>query len=131
MNVWPKFNTRSLPEKMIFYRHLNMKDADADTDYTHAKKVCENFEIKNLGEYHDLYVQSDTLVLADIFNNFRNMWSCSICEYIDPAHFLSSPGFAWQPSLRRTKIKLYLLTDIDMFLMVEKGIRGGTCNAIH
>ena len=88
------------------------------------KKFVKNFEIKNLGKYHNLYVPIDTLLLADVFNNFGNM-----C--LDPAHFLSSPGFLWQPLLRRTKIKLYLLTDVDMFLMVEKGIEGRICNGIH
>ena len=88
------------------------------------KKFVKNFEIKNLGKYHDLYVQIDTLLLADVFNKFGNM-----C--LDPAHFLSSPGFSWQPLLRRTKIKLYLLTDVDMFLMVEKGIKDRICNGIH
>ena len=66
-----KLNDTSLFEKENFYSHLNMEDL-TDTDYTHAKRVCNNFEIKNLGEYHDLYLQSDTLFLADVFNNFWN-----------------------------------------------------------
>ena len=72
MDDWEKFNETSLPEKEGFYSHLNMEDT-TDTDYAHAKKVCKDFEIKNLGEYHDLYVQSNTLLLADVFENFRNM----------------------------------------------------------
>ena len=67
-----QWNT-SLPEKEDFYSHLNM-DNITDSDYAHAKKVCKDFEIKNLGEYHDLYVQSNTLLLADVFENFRNMF---------------------------------------------------------
>ena len=78
---------------------------------------------------HDLYVQSDTLLLADVFENFRNM--CIKVYELDPAHFLSAPGLAWQACLKKTEVKLELLTDVDMLLMVEKGIRGGICHVIH
>ena len=88
----------------------------------------EIIEIKNLGEYHDLYVQSDTLLLADVFGNFRD--GCIDNYTIDPAHFLSAPGVAWQAFLKKTRVKLELLTDNDMLVMVEKGIRGGICHAI-
>ena len=71
MNDWEKYNETSLSEKEGFYSHLNMKDF-TNTDYAHAKSVCKDFEIKNLGEYLDLYVQSYTLSLADVFKNFRN-----------------------------------------------------------
>ena len=84
---------------------------------------------KNLGDYHDLYVPSDTLLLADVFENFRNM--CIKVHELDPAHFLSAPGLAWQASLKKTNVKLELLADVDMLLMVEKGIRGGICHAIY
>ena len=100
-----------------------------DTDYVHAKRVCKNFEIKNLGEYHDLYVQSDTLLLDDVFENFRNMF-VEIYE-LDPAKFLSVPGLAWEATLKKTAVKLDLLTDINMLLMVEKGIRRGICHSIY
>ena len=73
----------------------------------HAKRVRKDFEMKNLGEYHDLCSKSDTLLLADVFENF------------------SAPELAWQATLKKTEVKLELLTDIDMLLMVEKGIRGG------
>ena len=86
-------------------------------------------EIKNLGEYHDWYVQSDTLLLADVFENFRD--KCIEIYELNPAHFLSAPGLAWQACLKKIKVKLELLTDIDMLLMVEKGIRGGICQATH
>ena len=95
----------------------------ADADYAHAKRVCKDFEIKNLGEYHDLYVQSDTLLLADVFENFRNM--CLEIYELDPAKFLPAPGLAWQAALKKTKVKLDLSADIDILLIVEKGIRGG------
>ena len=72
---------------------------------------------------------SDTLLLADVFENFRNM--CLEIYELDPAKCLSAPGLAWQTTLKKTKVKLDLLTDIDMLLMVEKGIRGGTCHSIY
>ena len=73
-------------------------------------------EIKNLGYYHDLYVQSDTLLLADVFENFRN--KCIEIYEVDPVDFLSSPGLAWQACLKKAEVELGLLTDIDMLLMV-------------
>ena len=125
MDDWEKFNETSLPEKEDFYSHLNMEDI-TDADYAHAKRVCKDFEIKNLGEYHDLYVQSNTLLLADVFENFRNM--CLEIYEFDPAKFLSARGFAWQAALKKAKVKFVLLTDINMLLMVEKGIREGICH---
>ena len=95
----------------------------------HAKRVCKDFEIKNLGKYRDLYLKSDTLLLADVFENFRKM--CLKIYHRDPAKYLLTPGLAWQAALKKTKVKLELLIDIDMLLMIEKGIRGGTCHAIH
>ena len=100
-----------------------------DIDYIHGNNVFKIFNIKNLGEYHDLYVRSDTLLLADVFENFRN--KCLQVYELDPAHFLSLPGLAWQACLKKTNIKLELLTDYDMLLMVEEGIRGGICHSIH
>ena len=120
MDDWEKFNETSLPEKEDFHSRLNLEYI-TDADYTHPKRVCKNFEIKNLGEYHDLYVQSDTLLLGEVFENFRNM--CLEIYELDPAKFLSAPGLAWQAALKKTKVKLDFLTDIDMLLMVEKGIR--------
>ena len=127
MDDWEKFHETSLLEKEDFYSHLNMEDI-TDADYVHAKNVCKDFEIKNLGEY-DLYVQSDTLLLADVLENFRNM--CLKIYELDPAKFLSAPGLVWQVALIKTKVKLYILTDTDMMLMVEKGIRGGICHSIN
>ena len=75
-----------------------------------------------------MYVQSDTL-LADVFENFRNM--CIKVRELDPTHFLSAPGLAWQVCLKKTEVKLELLTDVDMLLMIEKGITGGICHAIY
>ena len=92
-----------------------------DIDYRHGNNVFKRFKLKNLGEYHDLYVQSDTLLLADVFENFRN--TCLKVYGLDPAHFLSLPGLAWQACLKKTNIKLELLTDYGRRLMVEEGIK--------
>ena len=72
MDDWEKFMETSLPEKENFYSHLNMEDIN-DANYAHAKRVCKDFEIKDLGEHHDLYVQSTKILLTDVFENFRNM----------------------------------------------------------
>ena len=93
-----------------------------DANYAHSKGVCKDFEIKHLGEYHDLYVQSNTLLLADVLENFRNM--CINKYELDPLKFLSAPGFVWQADLKKTKVKLDFLTEIEMLFMVRKGIRG-------
>ena len=100
-----------------------------DIDYRHGNNVFKRFKLKYLGEYHDLYVQSDTLSLADVLGNFRNT---GLEEYeLDPAHFLSLPGLAWQAYLKKMSIKLELLIDYDMLLMAEEGMRGGICHSIH
>ena len=122
MDCWGRFNETSLPDKKAFYSNLNIKDI-ADVGYKHAKIVFKNLINKNLGDYHDLYVQSDLLLLADVFENLRNM--CIKVYELDPAHFVSAPRLAWQAFLKKTKVKLELLTDVDMLLMVEKRIRGG------
>ena len=84
------------------------------------------FEIKNVGVYHDLCVQTDTLLLVDVFENFRN--KCIKTYELDPLHFVSAPSLAWQSCLKKTDVELDLLTDIDK-LMVEERIRGGICQA--
>ena len=81
----------------------------------HAKKVCKDFEIKNLSEYHDLYVKSDALLLTDVFENFRKMFLK--IYHLDPVKFVSAPGIAWQADLKMTEVKLELLTDIDVLLV--------------
>ena len=128
MDSWEKFNETSLPSKKDFYSNLNMENID-DIDYRHGKNVFKGFKLENLGDYHGLYVQSDTLLLADVFENFRDV---CIKEYeLDPAHFLLLPGLTWQTCLKKTNIELELLIDYDMLLMVEEGIRGGICHSIH
>ena len=128
MDDWEKFNETSLPEKEDFYSHLNVGDI-ADADYTHAKRVRKNFEIKSLAEYHDLYVLSDTLLLADVFENFRNM--CLKIYEINSIRFITAPGLAWQAAWKKTKVRLDLLTAILMLLIAEKSIIGGICHSIY
>ena len=117
MNSWERFDENTIPPKEACYSEFNLENI-TEKDYEHVKKVCETFEIKNLGEYHDLYVQCDTFLLADVFENFRN--KCIEIDKLDPAHFLSAPGLAWQACLKKTKVELELLTDIDMLLWLEK-----------
>ena len=111
MDDWERFNETTLPEKEEFCSNLNMEDV-THADYMHTKRVCKDFEIKNLGEYHDLYLKSDTLLLADVFENSRKMFLK--IYHLDPVKFLSAPGLAWQAASKKTKIKLELLTDINM-----------------
>ena len=128
MDSWNKFNEPVPLVEDHYYSKLNQKGITKE-DLKHVKKVCDTFNIKNLSEYHDLYVQSDTALLADVFENFRD--KCIEIYELDPAHFLSAPGLAWQACLKKTGVELELLTDPDMLLTFENGIRGGICNAIH
>ena len=92
MDYWEKFNKKSLPQKEDLYSCLNMEDITG-ADYVRAKSICKEFEITKLGEYHDLYVQSNTLLLADVFENFIN--TCINIYGLDSAKFLTAPGLAW------------------------------------
>ena len=127
MDDWEKFNETSLAEREDFYSHLNMEGI-IDADYANAKRVRKDFKIKNLGEYHNSHVQSNTLLLADVFENFRNM--CLEIYELDSAKSFSAIRLAWQAALKKTKAKLYLLTDINILLMVEKSIGGEICHSI-
>ena len=128
MDSWNRFSETSLPDKKDFYSRLNMKNI-TDIEYRHVMAVFKEFKMNNLGDYHDLYVQNDTLLLADIFENFRNM---SLKTYeLDPAYFVSLPGFAWHACLKITGVKLGLITDINVLLMIENAMRGGVCHVIR
>ena len=93
MDNWGKFDETTVPPKEAFYSKLNLENI-TDKDYEHTQKLWEVFGIKSLGEYHDLYPQSDTLLLADVFENFRN--KCNEIFELDPVYFASTPGLAWQ-----------------------------------
>ena len=128
MDSWERFNETSLPDKKAFCNELNLKDI-FDKDYGHTQKEFKELKLKNLGDYDDLYIQSDTLLLADVFENFKN--KCIEIHELDPVTFLSASGLAWQARLKKTRVKLELLTDINILLMVEKGTRGRICHAIY
>ena len=122
MNSFKKFDERQLPKKEDFYSLLNDENI-SDDDYQHAIDVWNTFDIQNMGEYHDLYLKSDILLLADVFENFRE--ACLEYYILDPTHYITSPGMAWDAMPRMTEINLELVTDIDMQLFIEKGMRGG------
>ena len=94
-----------------------------DEQYEHAKNVWNTFKLQSMGEYHDLYLKSDVLLLADVFENFRK--TCIQYYKLDPCHYFTSPGLSWDAMLKMTDIKLKLITDIDMYQFIEKGMRGG------
>ena len=128
MDSWKRFKEESLRDKEYFYSKLNNEHI-TDEGYAHARKVWNTLKIKNLGEYRDLYVQSDTALLADVFENFRDR--CTEIYELDPAHFLSAPGLTWQACLKKTKVELELLTDNGMLIMFEEGIRGEMWQATY
>ena len=128
MDDWKRFNETELPLKEAFISNLNMTNI-SDKDYEHVKKVWNTFNIENLGEYCDLYVESDTFLLADVFETFSN--TCINIYGLDPTYFVYIPGVAWTAMLKVTTGKLELLTDVDMLLMFEEGTRGEISQAIH
>ena len=106
MDSWEIFNETSLPLKKIFHSELNLVDI-TDKDYNHAQNLWKVFEINNLGEYHDLYVQTDTLLLLDVFEKFRD--KCIEIYELNPSYFYSAPGLAGKVFLKETEVKLELL----------------------
>ena len=122
MDSLERFKETKLPPKEAFYSKLN-NEGISDEDYTHAKKVWKVFKMEHLQDYHNLYNETDVLLLADVFESFRNI--CIENYKLDPAHYYTAPGLSWDACLKMSDVKLELLTDIDMLLMVEKGIRGG------
>ena len=117
-----KLEEKQLPPIEKFYSHLNEEHISSE-DYEHAQRVWKEFEIGSMRDYHDLYLLSDVLLLADVFENFRNV--CLKNYKLDPAWYYTSPGLAWDAALKMTGVELELLTDPDMLLMIEKGVRGG------
>ena len=122
MDSFEKFSETSLPKKEDFYSKLNDEHITED-EYAHAKEVWKTFDCKTLGDYHDLYVKTDVALLADVFENFRKL--CLQQYGLDPAHYFTSPGLSWDALLKKTGVELELLTDHEMHLFVERGIRGG------
>ena len=114
MSSWDKFEEPLHLDKNSYFIELNDENI-SDNDLAPAKNVCNTFKINNLGKYHDLYVLSECLTISEL----------------DPAYYLSSPGLSWQSGLKKTGVKLELLSDTDMLLLVENGIRGAICTAVH
>ena len=118
MDSFNRFSEKKLPNKDDFYSILNDEHI-SDTQYVHAIKVSNTFKLKNMGEYHDLYLKSDVLLLADAFENFRK--TCMQYDKLDPCHYFTSPRLSWDAMLKMTDIKLeFIITDVTMFQFIEK-----------
>ena len=122
MNSLKKFNETELPSKNNFFSSLKEENI-SEKDYEKARNIWNTFKIKKLGEYHDLYLKTDVLLLADVFEKFIN--TCLNYYGLDPCHYFSSPGLSWDAMLKMTRIELELISDINIHLFIEKGIRGG------
>ena len=128
MNSFDKFKDKELPPKEAFYSQLTESNIE-DEEYERAKRIWEHFGIKNLGQYHDLYLRTDVLLLTDVFENFRDL--CIEYYGLDPAHYFTLPNFAWDAMLLKTGITIDPLTDQKMYEIIEKGLRGGMCQVSH
>ena len=122
MDSVEKFKDKKLPPRKAFYSKLT-GNGISEKNYKHACNVWNSFKIKTIKDYHELYNDSDVLLLADVFENFRNI--CLKIYGLDPVHYYTAPGLAWDACLKMTNINLELLSDVNMLLMFEKGIRGG------
>ena len=122
MSSFEKFEDSRLPKKEDFFSVMNNEHI-TDEEYQHAQNVWGEFGLSSMGEYHDLYLKSDILLLTDVFENFRK--ACQQYYELDPAHYFTTPGLSWDAMLKMTKTKLELMSDVDMFLFIEKGMRGG------
>jgi hypothetical protein len=122
-----KLNYTSLPTRDEFYSMLTESHV-TDADYKHAEKIWEIFKCKNLGEYSDIYLKCDVLILSDVFECFRNL--CLKNYELDPCYYFTAAGYSWDAALKETGVTLELFTDYDMLLFVEAGIRGGISQVI-
>ena len=123
-----KLDEKSRPRKEDFSSKL-AGEGNTDEDYRHAQTVWKEFNIESMKDYHNLYHLSDVLLLADIFENFRNI--CMNHYGLDPAWYFSAPDLAWKAALKVTKVQLELLSNPDMLLMISSGIRGGIATISH
>eukprot|EP00116_Pleurobrachia_bachei_P001435 sb/3461697/ len=122
------FEEKDLPPKEAFYSQLSESHI-SEKDYQRAQDVYKAMECRNLLDYMHLYVLTDTLQLCDVFENFRSL--CLEAHGLDPCHYVSLPAFAWDAMLRMTKVKLEVLTDIEMYTFLEKALRGGVTTVNH
>jgi hypothetical protein len=128
MSSEEKFHETQLPPRESFYSKLTESECSVE-DYEHAQLVWNTFGLQNMREYHDLYLLTDVLLLADVFENFRNF---SMKNYmLDPAHYYTSPGLSFDACLKMTRAKVELLTDSDSLLFFESAIRGGVSMITH
>ena len=133
MNSFKRFGEEELPNKKCFYRSKKDGTADDDgkkldghisnEDYLPRKKVWDKCDMKNMGDYHDYYLEKDALLLPDAFEKFID--TCLKFCGLDPCHYFSSPGLSWDAMLKMTGVKLEKISDIDMYLFKEQGLRGG------
>lgn len=128
MDSFERFDEKNLPTIDKFRSSIKEKDISTE-EYHHAQRVWNEYEIKNLGEYHDLYLKTDVLLLADVFENFRNV--CMKHYQLDPTHYFTAPGLSWDALLKMSGQELELFTDVDKHLMVESGMRGGVSCITH
>ena len=122
MDSWERFDETELPPIEKFYSSLSGSNISTE-DYEHALNVWKIFNCKTLADYHDLYLLTDVNLLSYVFEEFRNI--CINIYKLDPANYYTSPGLSWDALLKKTNVNLELLTDYDMHLLVEKGLRGG------
>ena len=128
MDSFNKFNEIENPPKEAYNSIVNNQEV-TDQDYEHSQLIWKKENIKSLGEYHDLYLKFDVLLLAEIFENFRNI--CLKHYELDPAHYYTSPGLSWDALLKLSGQKLELLSDIKMIQFIESGIRGEVSMISH
>ena len=135
MNSFEKFNKVKLPARKCFYSSTRERKIDNDgsisgghvsvKDYLICEKIWDKFDMKNMGDSHDHYFKKDVLLLADVFEKFID--TCLKFYRLDPCHYFSSSGLSWNAMLKMTGVKLEKISDIDMYLFIEKGLRGGVC----
>ena len=133
MNSFKRFDEDKLPARKYFFSSTKKEKIDNDgkisdghlsiEDYLMSQKICNKFEMKNMGDYHDHYLKKDVLLLADIFERFIS--TCLKYYELDPCNYFSSPGLSWDAMLKKTKIESEKISDIDKYLFIEKGTRGG------
>lgn len=124
IDSYEKLREPALPAKEHFFSMLTQSSI-SDADYTHAQNVWNVFNLRTLGEYSDLYLKTDVLLLADVFENFRA--TCHAAYSLDPAHYFGAPGLSFDAMLKYTGVSIDLFTDVDMLMFAEQGIRGGIC----
>ena len=133
MDSFKRFNEEKLPDKTYFHSSVKDRTTDnngkklnghiSDEDYLMSKKIWNEFNMKNMGDYRDHYLKKDVLLLADVFEKFIK--TCLKFYKLDPCNCFSSPGLSWDAMLKMIGVKLQQIIDIDMYLFIEKGLRGG------